>query len=964
MNLGVWPLVLRVCLVVALVSPCGKALAQDGSAERDDHFDFERVIRPILVAQCLECHADSRAEAGLELTSREAILRGGDSGAAWNESNPQRSLLLQAIRREDGLEMPPEHPLRESDFRALEAWVLAGVPWSTESTTSEVRKVFEITADDREHWSFRPLSEPNVPSVVDADWCLTPIDRFVAARREEAGIVPAERADRRTLLRRLAFDLTGLPPDDTDLRRALADQRPDEVVLAREVDRLLASPRYGERWGRHWLDVARFADTKDGVLMFGDDRMRPYAYTYRDYVVRAWNEDLPFDQFVVDQIAADLVEDQEPWRLSAMGFLTLGRMYDNNIHDVIDDQIDVVTRGFLGLTVTCARCHDHKYDPVSMVDYYALYGIFASSEAPLELPRIDDEPLGEEATQAEVALENKRNEITSFRDEQYALLSATARERTVDYLVRIATKPADPLETAIFFLSLAPTDLRPQITHRWRFHIDHTDRRDSVFGPWHQIKEHLDQRAGSGNIDEHRQSVAALVESLGGESNNDSVGYNRLVLTALSEQPPGDHEELARVYGQLLVDAWRTAIRDEAAEATADVPTMEQFIEQRRATREEFAELQSLMVGQESPAYFPISQTRKYMSREHTDRFGGLMIELDRMATQNRAAAARAMVVLDKREPYQPHLFVRGNPSVLGEPVERGFLTLCSTVGVPREDFSHGSGRLALARSIASPANPLTPRVFVNRVWMHHFGAPLVSSPSDFGRRSLSGPHQELLDHLASRFVSEGWSIKNLQRRIVLSQVYAQSTRPASATATLAATRDPDNQLLWSQPMRRLELEAMRDSLFAVSNSLDYRMGGRPTDATAVDGAQRRTVYGLVDRQNLPGLFRVFDFASPDVSVGRRPRTLVAQQALFALNSPLMVARANELADYVLRQESDDDRRLELLVWRVWQRAPSDEERAWMSEYLATDSETTTTASAWERLAQTLLASNEFLYVD
>ncbi|MEZ6107242.1 MAG: DUF1549 domain-containing protein, partial [Pirellulaceae bacterium] len=520
----------------------------------------------------------------------EAILRGGDSGAAWNESNPQRSLLLQAIRREDGLEMPPEHPLRESDFRALEAWVLAGVPWSTESTTSEVRKVFEITADDREHWSFRPLSEPNVPSVVDADWCLTPIDRFVAARREEAGIVPAERADRRTLLRRLAFDLTGLPPDDTDLRRALADQRPDEVVLAREVDRLLASPRYGERWGRHWLDVARFADTKDGVLMFGDDRMRPYAYTYRDYVVRAWNEDLPFDQFVVDQIAADLVEDQEPWRLSAMGFLTLGRMYDNNIHDVIDDQIDVVTRGFLGLTVTCARCHDHKYDPVSMVDYYALYGIFASSEAPLELPRIDDEPLGEEATQAEVALENKRNEITSFRDEQYALLSTTARNAP-STILSASPQAGRPARDRDLLFVLGSTDLRPPITHRWRFHIDHTDRRDSVFG--------LGTRSRNTSISvparETSRNIANRSRRWWSHSGTDQQRLGRL-------QPFGAHRVIGatsggsrgvgpRVYGQLLVDAWRTAIREEAAEASADVPTIARFIEQRHATPEDFAEL-------------------------------------------------------------------------------------------------------------------------------------------------------------------------------------------------------------------------------------------------------------------------------------------------------------------------------------------------------------------------------------
>ena len=320
----------------------------------------------------------------------------------------------------------------------------------------------------RSHWAYQPIRCPPVPTVVRRDWSVSPIDSFVLASLEAAGLTPSPAADRRTLIRRAYYDLTGLPPTAADVEAFANDRSPD--AFARVVDRLLTSPHYGERWGRHWLDVARYADTKDGVLMFGDDRVRPYSYTYRDYVIRAFNENLGFDRFIHEQLAADVVAPKdEPWRLAAMGFLTLGKGFDNNLHDQIDDRIDTVTRGLLGLTVACARCHDHKYDAIPTADYYSLYGVFASSEAPLELPLIDRvDPHRASVDAAEKLIAAKQIELRQFLDNQYKLLSEAARQRTPDYLVRAATTPPDPLETAIFYLSLAPEDLRPQIVARWR----------------------------------------------------------------------------------------------------------------------------------------------------------------------------------------------------------------------------------------------------------------------------------------------------------------------------------------------------------------------------------------------------------------------------------------------------------------------------------------------------------------
>ena len=913
---------------------------------------FEERVRPLLAAKCLECHGDEEPEAGLRLTSRASALKGGDSGPAVVERRAEESLLVKAVRQTGELKMPPDGKLRDDEIAALVQWIEVGLPWP-EAAGGATRKEFRVSDEDRQHWAFQPISDRPAPAVADAAWPQTSIDRFVLAKLEQAGLHPAPAADRRTLLRRAYYDLVGLPPTWDEVQAFVSDPAPTPEAFEKVVDRLLALPAYGERWGRHWLDVARFADTKDGVLMYGDDRIRPYAYTYRDYVIRAFNEDLPFDRFVQEQLAADLIEPKvEPWRLAALGFLTLGRLYDNNVHDVIDDRIDTVSRGFLGLTVSCARCHDHKYDPIPTADYYSLYGVFAGSEAPLELPLVAAPESVAGCAEFEAQAGPKREELRKFVDEQFELLSETARQRVGDYLVRVATTKPDPLETAIFFLSLAPEDLRAPITARWRRYLDeHARPDDPTFGPWRDLMQ-LAEPADAAGAEAFSKGAAAVLAAWQAKPAGVEPGQvNPLVLESLLKAPLANRADVAKAYGELLKRVYEES-KAAAATGVASPPPVDPVRQQ----------LLRLLVGREAPGYFPKSQTRRYMSRGETDAFGGKVQELDRLAVKSPAAPPRAMVLYDAEAPVDPQIFVRGNPSQPGKHVPRQFLEILSPA--ERTAFGGVSGRLDLARAIASPANPLTARVIVNRVWLVHFGEPLVGSPSDFGKRSSPPLHAELLDHLAARFMAEGWSLKKLHRSIMLSSVYQQASTTDAAMAEKARAVDPDNRLLWRTHRQRLDFEAMRDTLLSVSGRLEERSGGRPADI--VDAQSRcRTVYGLVDRQSLPSMFRAFDFAAPDQSVERRPRTMAPQQALFAMNSPFVIEQAKALAARPeIAGQADAALRIAALYRAALDRDPAAEELAAATAFVNAAKDAQSQLGAWEQLAQVLLCANELMYLD
>ncbi|MBI1916217.1 MAG: DUF1549 domain-containing protein [Planctomycetes bacterium] len=532
----------------ARVGPAGETLPTSEQVRF-----FETRVRPVLVEHCYKCHsAQAKSpKGGLLLDSRDSLRKGGDTGPAVVPGKPGESLLIKAVRYTDELlRMPPKGKLSAAVVADLEHWVAIGAP-DPRTTAAAVKGAIDWDVA-RKHWAFQPIQRSPVPAVKNAAWPLTPVDNFLLARQEERGLTPSPPADRLTLIRRATFDLIGLPPTPEAVAAFEADHSPD--AFEKVVDRLLASSHYGERWGRHWLDVARFADTKDGVLMYGDDRVRPYAYTYRDYVIRACNEDLPFDRFVHEQLAADQIEPKvEPWRLGAMGLLTLGRMFDNNVHDILDDRIDTVSRGLLGLTVACARCHDHKYDPIPTADYYSLYGVFASSETPIELPLV--ERLDGNAAYAafEKTAAPKRQELQKFLDGQYTMLQETARQRVGDYLVHAATTAPDPLETAIFFFSLAPTDLRPQIVARWRRLLEqHAKPDDAVFGPWHDLMQFAD-------VDFPGKVNAIHATWRSRPAGTKRGQLNPLVRGALEKAKLASRADVARAYGNLLREVYEAS---------------------------------------------------------------------------------------------------------------------------------------------------------------------------------------------------------------------------------------------------------------------------------------------------------------------------------------------------------------------------------------------------------------------
>jgi len=805
---------------------------------------FEKNVRPVLVEKCLACHGPNKQRGGLRLDSRAALLKGGDSGPALVAGDPAKSLLVRVIRWEGDLKMPQKEAdrLTPQQVAAVEAWIRAGAPWPDEKTS---RPAPSAVAEARKsHWSFQPIGKPTPPVTPQATH---PIDAFLLARLSEHKLSLAPEADRRTLLRRLSFDLIGLPPTPEEIAAFEADPRPD--AYERQVERLLASPHFGERWSRHWLDVARYADTKGYV--FQEERRYPYSYTYRDYVIQAFNEDRPYDRFVIEQVAADKLDLGEDKRaLAAMGFLTLGRRFLNNVHDIIDDRIDVVTRGLLGLTVSCARCHDHKYDAIPTRDYYSLYGVFASSVEPSELPLLENPNLRAETAAFQAELAKREAAVKAYVDAQRPILLERYRQRAGEYLVAAANSNKTGRSG----------DLNPAMLQRWRSWLENVRK-----------------------AKKHPELLAAL------QAPEPAQAVQKLV-TPQSFQAKGE---------------------------PLDLPdNLEPFFD--RAQRNRYRELHS---------------------------------QVERWKATAPGAPARAMVLVDAPQPQQAFVFLRGNPGNRGVSVPRQFLEVLSP---QRKPFTQGSGRLELAQAIASPDNPLTARVIVNRLWMHHFGHGIVRTPGDFGVRGEAPTHPELLDWLARQLIDSGWSLKHLHRLMVTSAAYRQRSDVSSGEGV-----DPENHLWWKYPRRRLEFEPLRDALLAVSDRLDRTMGGKPVDITVAPYPPRRSVYAYIERQNLPGVFRTFDLASPDASTPQRYITTVPQQALFLMNSPFAQQQAQALASRADLVHLSEEARLTRMYQLAFGRAPDAQEKQWALDFVRESG-----PSSWEQLAQVLLLSNEFAFVD
>ncbi len=978
---------------------------------------FEKRVRPVLVQHCQSCHGADAQEAGLRLDSRDATLRGGSAGAVVTAGEPDRSRLIEVITYQRDVQMPPDGKLPDEAIADLTNWVKLGLPWGSDSSvatpggaTSSAAPAKDTIAERivrsrASHWAFQPIKRPEPPAVSDAAWPGSDIDRFILAALEAKGLKPSPLATPRVLLRRVSFDLTGLPPtaDEVDaFERAVRDTSLD-AALSAAVDRLLASPAYGERWGRHWLDVARYADTKGYV--FTEDTRYPHAYTYRDYVVRALNEDLPYDQFVTQQIAADLSDtSSDPRPLAALGLLTVGSRFMNNPHDQIDDRIDVVTRGFLGLTVSCARCHDHKYDPISTADYYALYGVFASTIEPSEKPLIAMPETNAAYMAHQAELTKRRQALEAFLGTQQQQLAAGLRERVREYLVEVVRRPpAAPAEDPM--VSLSPDELKPEAIEQWRKFLEgRRARRSPVFAVWSRLAKLPAEGFSTAAAELLASWPTTDALPTAADPSTAKPDDNKLddgkpgsrptqplypqVKAALTASPLNSMQEVAERLGDLLASAdrqWRELLASHeqtVAQATAGAqpaPAAPTGLPDAGAE-----ELRQALYAEEVPTVVTADAAPKLLDRIGGNEYGRLRREVDQWQTHSPDEPPRAMSVVDAVTPHEPHIFLRGNPHRQGDVVPRSYVQVLTADG-QRHPFEQGSGRKELAAAITSPDNPLTARVIVNRVWQQHFGAGLVLTPSEFGLRSDPPSHPELLDYLAATFRDDGWSLKRLHRRIVLSRVYQQ----ASDERAECVAADPENRLLWRANRRRLEFEAIRDSLLAVSGKLDPAIGGRPMNLQSQPFSPRRTIYGFIDRGDMASLLRTFDFPSPDASSPERSRTTVPQQALFAMNSAFVIEQAKSAAARAmdtatsadaseLTENKDPATRVDALYRTVLGRSAAPDELLLAEQFLAEASANVAAAAAadpktdaksehlapLEQLAQVLLATNEFLFVD
>jgi hypothetical protein len=863
---------------------------------------FERKIRPVLVNRCYECHAaGAKVKGGLRLDTRAGMLKGGDNGPTLVAGKPAASLLIKAINYDGDLQMPPKGKLSAQIIADFSAWIEMGAPDPRDDSASSERKLGTIEINEaRRFWSFQPVRKPEPPSV-PGDRATTPIDRFIAAKLAEKGLGPATAADKHTLIRRATFDLLGLPPTPAEIDVFVNDDSAD--AYAKLVDRLLASPQYGEAQARYWLDVARYAE--DQAHTFA---VKPYtnAYRYRDWVIDSFNADLPYDRFVKLQIAADLMNDDgspaSHNQRAALGFFGLGAQYYKNSDaakaaaDELDDRVDTLTRGFLGLTVSCARCHDHKFDPIPTQDYYSIAGIFWSS-------KLADVSMGSKEQQARY---------------QEGQTKVQAAEKKVKDLLQVEKDK----------LISGKIDQLPQY----------------FMAAWKCEARKLTQA-------DYSTETQAKLDKL------DSACLGRFTKLMNRKSPAIP-----------ALDAWRRNLPKAGAPAEPSAEVVKAARDFADAVKSTLAkgsdkskdEMMQSLFGEKG--VFPITDA-EVVNRMPSD----CKKEYETRKREQTEVAKSAPPMppsahgLAEAAPVDLNVYIRGNPAKQGEPAPRRFLRIVAGDNPP--EFKKGSGRLELAQAIADAKNPLTARVMVNRIWQQHFGRGIVGTPSNFGALGERPTHPELLDYLASRFVECGWSIKQIHREIMLSSAYRQSSeRNAQAMQV-----DPDNRLLWRMSRQRLKVEEFRDALLAVSGSLDRTMGGPTTNLDSASNL-RRTVYAKISRHELNGLLRLFDFPDANITSDRRSETTVPQQQLFVLNSAFMANQAKAFAARLKNEANDDGARIRRAFVLAFGRSATDDDVETGLRYLqGKDSGKDAVANKltrWERYAQALLASNEFLYID
>jgi cytochrome c553 len=935
--------------VVYVMGTGGALLAQAAGGDQTEF--FEKKIRPILVKSCQACHNSKLKSAELDLSSAEGFVHGGASGPLVSKAEPEKSLLLRVVGYEERLKMPPTGKLSAEQLDDLAAWVKAGAAWPGAGVVNRIAPRShgkKLSAEDRAYWAFQPVKASAPPPVKNAAWGRSAIDAFILARLEKANLEPAKPAGKFTLLRRATYDLTGLPPTDAEIRDFLADESPG--AFAKVVDRLLASPRYGERWGRHWLDIARYADSTGN----DEDHRYPYAWRYRDYVIDAFNRDMPYDQFVQEQIAGDLMESAplegqnliaNARGVVATGFLALGAkaiaQQDKKkmLFDVYDEQIDVVSKAMLGITLSCARCHDHKFDPLLQKDYYSWVSIFASTRnfrdseshvAKLLFTPLVPEDVYSTYQKHQDRLNNVKLAIEDVVDEEKARYNQQAGPKLAAYMTaarRVYEGKEDPAKVA------AETGLDGKLVDKWAKYL----------APEGKIRPFLEEWDGAAK--DRQAAVAAK--------------YQERYLATLAEW----NRKLSQ---------WRTRARKILAEKNMPPPEKPQFDEAKDPF---FNEVYIVRGG---PFAITDKEQDKFFSEASKQRLAALRAEEESLKANAPPEPAMACAV-QEGEPVAQRVFIRGDYESLGEPVDKGFPLVFAPEGKDNRFAVPGrqSGRMELARWISSRDNPLTARVMVNRIWQKHFGEGIVRTVDNFGSTGERPTHPELLDYLAARFVDSGWSIKAMHREMMLTNTYQMSS--AAPPAVVAA--DPENQLYSRFNRRRLDIEEIRDGLLAIDGSLDLTMGGTMQSGFGTDGENsagrlsvrpedqtRRTVYLPLRRANLPALLNLYDFGDAVMVNGKRPITNVAPQALFMMNSEFLTERAANLAKAFSKENAAPQARVEAAYRRVLNRQPQaaevDAALTYVGGYQKKFPGSEAEAKAWQSLCRVLMVSNEFIYVD
>ena len=845
---------------------------------------FEKEVRPVLADNCYKCHGPKKQKSGLRLDSRELILKGGEVGPVVVPGKPEVSRLILAINHakvKDVEAMPSaDEKISPKAIAALTEWVRLGLPWPSESSP--------VAHDPRNHWAFKTVQTPAAPALTPTDEAKVrqPLDRFVLAKLKSAGLDFNPEAPREVVIRRLTLALWGFNPSAEEITAYVSDK--DAQATEKLVDRLLAAPAFGERWARHWLDVARYSDTKGYV--FQEERRYPYAYTYRDWVVNAFNQDTPYDQFLRLQLAADqIAKDPENNRdLAALGFLTLGRRFLNSTPDIIDDRIDVVMRGTQGMTMACARCHDHKFDPLPTTEYYSLYAIFNSSQEPKELPAIKPFARTKETDEFDAELAVRQKKLDDFVESRREL--SFGPTKIADYLALMLRAAKEP--NFNYTQEAKRTNLYPTVLNGWQHVLTKKlNDKDPVWGGWYQLKEVPD--------DQFAAKYAALLA-------RPELFQDALLRAELLKKSPKKFSELTATYGLILAEAHKADKNGVAA----------------------WKPWRDLVEASNGPtAVTAASLIGTYNVADRNTR-NNLEIQVVGFKATSPKSPPHAMVLLDKPKAVQGVVFLRGSASRPGKIVPRQFPAVLTDGKV--KEFTEGSGRLDMANAIASKSNPLTARVMANRIWTELIGRSLVETPSDYGVRTPAPKNPELLDHLAASFMKDEWSMKRLIRSIVLSRTFLQS---ADVRAE-ALAKDPDNDLNWRAQRRRLDFEAMRDSMLRVAGRLDAaKIGGQPFNLEANFSEPRRTLYGSIDRQNLPAFFRTFDFANPDYHVPKRNQTTTPQQALWMMNHPFARTQAEALVAKVAALPTTEAK-VKALYLSVLGRSPNKEEIALALDYL------------------------------